>query len=222
MEEFWLCCVIAFLREDYLSQVQGFDLSRASELTRSTPSCVPFGTGANVQHSSIWLFKSRKVERMTHTLRLELIDSAAHPLLPAIRELLRDYQRSLGIDLCFQDFENELLDLPGAYGPPDGRLYAAFVGEQLAGSLALRRHDAQSGEMKRLYLRPEFLGQGFGKRMTERIIQDARQIGYQSILLDTLPSMQAAQSLYEKLGFRETEAYVFNPVAGVRYMALAL
>jgi GNAT superfamily N-acetyltransferase len=159
---------------------------------------------------------------MTPSLRLELIDSAAHPLLPAKRELLRDYQRSLGMDLSFQDFENELLELPGAYAPPDGRLYAAFVGDKLAGSIALRRHDALSGEMKRLYLRPEFLGQGFGKRMAQHIIQDARSVGYQRILLDTLPMMQAAQSLYEKLGFRETEAYVFNPVAGVRYMALAL
>jgi putative acetyltransferase len=159
---------------------------------------------------------------MTASLRLELIDSVAHPLLPVTRELLREYQRSLGIDLCFQDFENELLDLPGAYAPPDGRLYAAFVGEQVAGSVALRRHDAQSGEMKRLYLRPEFLGQGVGKRMAQHIIQDARHIGYQRILLDTLPSMQVAQSLYEKLGFQPMQAYVFNPVPGVRYMALQL
>jgi putative acetyltransferase len=159
---------------------------------------------------------------MTQSFRLELIDSPIHPMLAATRELLCDYQRSLGIDLCFQDFEKELFELPGAYAPPDGRLYAAFVGQQLAGSIALRRHDATSCEMKRLYLRPEFLGQGFGRLLAQHIIQDARQIGYQRILLDTLPSMQAAQSLYEKLGFREAQAYVFNPVAGVRYMALTL
>lgn len=159
---------------------------------------------------------------MTQPFRLELIDSPAHPMLPATRELLREYQRSLGIDLCFQDFENELSELPGAYAPPDGRLYAAFVGQQLAGSIALRRHDAHSCEMKRLYLRPEFLGKGFGRLLAQHIIQDARQIGYQRILLDTLPSMQVAQSLYENLGFRETAAYVFNPVVGVRYLALAL
>jgi putative acetyltransferase len=153
---------------------------------------------------------------------LELIESPIHPQLPATRELLREYQRSLGIDLCFQDFENELLELPGAYAPPDGRLYAALIGQQLAGSIALRRHDAHSCEMKRLYLRPEFLRQGFGKLMAKHIIQDARQIGYERILLDTLPSMQAAQGIYEKLGFRETTAYVFNPVEGVRYMELPL
>jgi putative acetyltransferase len=153
---------------------------------------------------------------------LELIDSPIHPQLPATRELLREYQRSLGIDLCFQDFENELLELPGAYAPPDGRLYAALIGQQLAGSIALRRHDAISCEMKRLYLRPEFLRQGFGKLMAKHIIQDARALGYERILLDTLPTMQAAQGIYEKLGFRETIAYVFNPVEGVRYMELRL
>jgi ribosomal protein S18 acetylase RimI-like enzyme len=159
---------------------------------------------------------------MTQPFRLERIDSTAHPMLPATRELLRDYQRSLSIDLCFQDFENELSALPGAYAPPDGRLYAAFVGQQLAGSIALRRHDAHSCEMKRLYLRPEFLGQGFGKLMTQHIIADARTIGYERILLDTLPTMQAAQGIYQKLGFRETAAYVFNPVKGVRYMEFLL
>jgi ribosomal protein S18 acetylase RimI-like enzyme len=217
-----VCLVIAFLREDYLSQVQGFDLSLASELMRSTPSKVPGSTAVNVQHSLIKPRKSRKVDGMTHAFCLELIDSPTHPQLPATRELLREYQRSLGIDLCFQDFENELLELPGAYAPPDGRLYAAFVGQGLAGSIALRRHDAHSCEMKRLYLRPEFLGQGFGKLMAKHIIQDARALGYERILLDTLPSMQAAQGIYQKLGFRETTAYVFNPVEGVRYMELRL
>jgi putative acetyltransferase len=159
---------------------------------------------------------------MKPPFRLELIDSPAHPMLPATRVLLREYQRSLGIDLCFQDFENELAELPGSYAPPDGRFYTAFLGQQLAGSIALRRHDAHSCEMKRLYLRPEFQGQGFGKLMAKRIIEDARSIGYQRILLDTLPSMQAAQGIYQKLGFRETKAYVFNPVEGVSYMELSL
>jgi putative acetyltransferase len=159
---------------------------------------------------------------MTHAFRLELINSPAHPQLAVVIELLHEYQHSLSIDLCFQDFETELAQLPGMYAPPDGRLYAAFVGQQLAGSIAMRRHDAYSCEMKRLYLRTEFLGQGFGKLMAKHIIEDARAIGYKLILLDTLLSMQTAQSLYEKLGFRETEAYVFNPVKGVRYLSLAL
>lgn len=159
---------------------------------------------------------------MESAFRLELMDSATHPHLEATRELLREYQRSLGVDLCFQDFENELAQLPGKYLPPDGRLYAAFVGQRLAGSVALRRHDATSAEMKRLYLRPEFHGKGLGKLMAQHIIEDARHAGYTRILLDTLPSMKAAQGMYEKLGFVETEAYVFNPVVGVRYLAMQI
>lgn len=159
---------------------------------------------------------------MESSFRLELIDSATHPYLEATRDLLREYQRSIGVDLCFQDFEKELLELPGKYLPPDGRLYAALVGEKLAGTVALRRHDAQAAEMKRLYLRPEFHGMGLGKLMAQHIIEDARQAGYARILLDTLSSMKAAQGIYKKLGFTETDAYAFNPVVGVKYMALQL
>ena len=153
---------------------------------------------------------------------LELINAPDHPQLPALRELLLEYQRWLGIDLCFQDFEREMQELPGAYAPPAGRLYLAWVGEQLSGCIALRPHDTQSGEMKRLYLRPEFRGHSLGRILAERIIADAREIGYQRILLDTLPMMQSAQAMYAKLGFREAQAYVYNPVEGVKYMALAL
>ncbi len=159
---------------------------------------------------------------MTQPFRLELIDTPNHRQLPALRELLLEYQSWLDIDLCFQDFEQEMAVLPGAYSPPDGRLYIAWLGTELAGCIALRRHDAQSAEMKRLYLRPAFQGQSLGRLMAEHIIADAKQIGYQRILLDTLPMMQSAQAIYAKLGFKETQAYVHNPVAGVRYMALPL
>jgi GNAT superfamily N-acetyltransferase len=159
---------------------------------------------------------------MSAGLTLQLIDEHTHPQLPALRELLLEYQRWTGVDLCFQDFEREMQELPGAYAPPDGRLYLAWVGSSLAGCIALRRHDAQSAEMKRLYLRPAHHGQGLGKLMAEHIILDARHIGYQRILLDTLPIMQNAQAMYAKLGFKETQAYVYNPVEGVKYMALDL
>lgn len=159
---------------------------------------------------------------MTQGFSIQLIDAPNHPQLPALRELLLEYQRWTGVDLCFQDFEREMAELPGAYAPPDGRLYLAWVGRELAGCIALRRHDAQSGEMKRLYLRPAFQGQGLGKLLAQHIIADAKQIGYQRILLDTLPIMQNAQAMYAKLGFKETQAYVFNPVEGVKYMALEL
>jgi GNAT superfamily N-acetyltransferase len=159
---------------------------------------------------------------MTQGFSLELINTPHHPQLAALRELLLEYQRWLGIDLCFQDFEREMAELPGAYAPPDGRLYLAWVGSKLAGCIALRRHDEQSGEIKRLYLRPTYQGQGLGKLLAQHIIADARQIGYQRLMLDTLPIMQTAQAMYAKLGFQETQAYIFNPVEGVKYMALAL
>jgi carbonic anhydrase len=155
-------------------------------------------------------------------LSLQLIDAPGHPQLPALRELLLEYQSWLGVDLCFQDFEREMAQLPGAYAAPDGRLYLAWVGSDLAGCVALRRHDDQAAEMKRLYLRPAHQGQGLGRLLAQHIIADARQIGYQRLLLDTLPMMQAAQGLYEKLGFEETQAYVYNPVEGVRYLQLLL
>jgi putative acetyltransferase len=163
-----------------------------------------------------------KVMRMLPAFCLESITSADHPLLPALRELLLEYQRWLGIDLCFQDFEREMAQLPGDYAAPAGRLYVARVDSAVAGCVALRRHDAHSGEMKRLYLRPAFQGQGLGRLMAQHIVADARQAGYERLLLDTLPMMHAAQGLYASLGFKDTAAYVHNPVEGVRYMALPL
>ncbi len=159
---------------------------------------------------------------MTHGFSLELIDSGDHPSLPALRQLLEEYQQGLGISLCFQGFDQELAQLPGSYAPPQGRLYLARLGPQAVGCVALRPLDAQTAEMKRLYLQPAVQGQGLGRILAERVIEDARQLGYAQMLLDTLPMMQSAQALYAKLGFRSTQAYVFNPIEGVRYMALGL
>jgi GNAT superfamily N-acetyltransferase len=159
---------------------------------------------------------------MTYGFSLEWVDSAQHPGLPALRQLLQEYQQGLGISLCFQGFDAELAALPGPYAPPHGRLYLACLGPQPVGCVALRAHDADTAEMKRLYLQPALQGQGFGRIMAERVIADARQMGYKQMLLDTLPMMQSAQALYAKLGFRPTEAYVHNPIEGVRYMALEL
>ncbi len=139
-------------------------------------------------------------------ITFQIIDEPAHQQLPALRSLLLEYQRWTGVDLCFQDFEREVQELPGSYAPPDGRLYLAWVGNELAGCVALRNHDAKSGEMKRLYVRPVYQGRGLGRQLAEHIILEAKQVGYQRILLDTLPSMQSAQAMYAKLGFRETQA----------------
>jgi putative acetyltransferase len=205
---------------------KGCDLSRTSGLMRGTPSKVLKRATTIVNASSIAPCASLKVHGMTQGFMLHSIDSAGDPLLPALRELLLEYQRWLGIDLCFQDFDSEMAQLPGDYAPPDGRLYIALIAGEPAGCIALRRHDdaaqTNSGEMKRLYLRPAYQGQGLGKLMAQHIISDAKQIGYARLLLDTLPQMQAAQGMYEALGFKDTEAYVYNPVPGTRYMALTL
>jgi ribosomal protein S18 acetylase RimI-like enzyme len=142
--------------------------------------------------------------------------------LAVLRALLREYEAGLGVDLCFQGFEAELAGLPGRYAPPAGRILLAWSGGEAVGCVALRPLDGGACEMKRLYVRPEARGGRFGRQLAERVISEARAAGYSRICLDTLPSMAAAQRLYEALGFEPTEPYVFNPVPGARFMALEL
>jgi ribosomal protein S18 acetylase RimI-like enzyme len=151
------------------------------------------------------------------------IRSAEFPRdLSVVRELLREYADDLGVDLCFQNFDDELATLPGSYAPPSGRLLVATQDQDPVGSVALRRIDATSCEMKRLYVRPRARGEHLGRRLTERICAEARDAGYARICLDTLPSMVAAQHLYASLGFEPIAPYVFNPIAGTQYLGLAL
>ncbi len=134
-------------------------------------------------------------------------------------ELFREYEQSLGVDLCFQNFAQELAELPGHYAPPDGRLLLAEYEGQLAGCVALHQWDAGVCEMKRLYLRPTFRGKGLGRVLAETIIAEGRGIGYQHMRLDTIePIMKDAVKMYRKLGFREIEPYRPNPIAGAIYM----
>ena len=154
-------------------------------------------------------------------------DASSEPLLTQVREIFREYQKSLGIDLGFQNFEEELAGLPGKYAPPRGRIYLAFFGESgedgaAAGCIALRPLDGERCEMKRLYVRPAFRGHDLGRKLAERVVADARAIGYSEMLLDTLPDMSAAQALYRSLGFLSTDPYCFNPIERAQYMALAL
>ncbi|MGI6204334.1 MAG: GNAT family N-acetyltransferase [Anaerovoracaceae bacterium] len=114
-----------------------------------------------------------------------------------------------------QNYEDEALHVNEKYGRPDGRLYIAYDGEVPAGCIALRRFDETRGEMKRLYVRPQYRGSGLGEKLARIILSDAREIGYDSVLLDSLPFMRSAQGLYRKLGFTETEPYYDSPMADV-------
>ena len=161
---------------------------------------------------------------MANTQAITLISTAETAAqLDQIRELFLEYAKSLGFSLCFQGFDQELASLPGMYAPPDGRLLLVEHNGQLAGCGALHRLNAASGEMKRLYIRPNFRGLGLGRALAERILTDARSIGYQNVRLDTVAgTMDDAIALYRRLGFREIEPYRQNPISGALYMEMQL
>jgi len=138
------------------------------------------------------------------------------------RELFCEYAAESQLDLCFQNFEGELAGLPGTYAPPEGRLLLALYEGQLAGCVALRKFEEGVCEMKRLFVRPAFRGQGIGRLLACRVIEEARVVGYSAIRLDTLARMRAAITLYESLGFRRIEAYRPNPLEDAVYLELTL
>ena len=138
------------------------------------------------------------------------------------RALFREYADSIGFDLSFQNFEEELAELPGDYAPPEGRLYLAFEGKRPAGCIALRKLTDDDCEMKRFYVCPLFRGKGAGKLLATLVVNEAREIGYKRMLLDTVPSMKRAIVLYRALGFKPIPAYRENPIPGARFLELPL
>jgi GNAT superfamily N-acetyltransferase len=134
------------------------------------------------------------------------------------RELFREYAASLDFELCFQSFDQELAGLPGKYAPPHGRLLLAECVGRLAGCVALRRLDDEICEMKRLFVRPDFRGKGLGHLLAERVLEEARGIGYRRMRLDTVArSMGKAVAMYRELGFVEIAPYCVNPIEGALY-----
>ena len=154
--------------------------------------------------------------------RLQIVRVEGGENIKHIRLLFAEFASSIGIDLGFQHFAEELAHLPGKYAPPDGCLLLALYGDQVAGGVALRKLSDAVCEMKRLYVRPSFRGLKIGRALAEALIGEARRIGYQRMRLDTLPTMVQARSLYESLGFKEIAPYCFNPVAGTAFMELDL
>lgn len=143
--------------------------------------------------------------------------------LEAVRELWLEYASSLGFSLCFQNFEHDLANLPGDYGAPSGTLVLAKVGAEYAGCIALHARGEDICEMKRLYVRPAFRGRELGRLLAERLIADARAMGYRRMRLDTIPRlMGTAVELYRDLGFYEIAPYYTNPIEGAIYMELEL
>ena len=140
-----------------------------------------------------------------------------------VRKLFVEYANSLGFSLCFQGFDKELESLPGQYTPPAGRLFLSAHNSRIAGCIALKPLDPTTCEMKRLYLRDEFRGLGLGRIMALKLIEEARKIGYRTMMLDTIEDkMKSAVSLYRSLGFIPCPPYYHNPIEGVLYMELKL
>jgi len=142
--------------------------------------------------------------------------------MEAVRDIFREYAGTLDVDLAFQDFENELAQLPGDYAAPRGHLLLAVVEGAIAGCCALRPLDAadypNASEMKRLYVRKAFRGFGLGRELAEAMLDQARRAGYACVLLDTLDGMESARALYTDLGFEEIPPYYHNPIAGSHYL----
>jgi GNAT superfamily N-acetyltransferase len=138
------------------------------------------------------------------------------------RELFQEYAAQLEIDLCFQGFAAELEELTTMYAPPSGSLILARRGARAIGCGAVRRLAADACEMKRLYVRPEARGTGLGRMLAERLVHEARSLGYATVYLDTLAEMAPARTLYGSLGFRETTPYYDNPLPDVKYLKLDL
>lgn len=138
------------------------------------------------------------------------------------RALFREYWESFGFTPCFQNFAEEVDGLPGRYAPPDGRLAVAYVDSEAAGCVALRRVDSERSEAKRLYVGPQFRSRGSGRALLEWVIAEARAAGYRELVGDTMPVMQHALEMYERMGFERTAPYSSDPTPGAIYIRLRL
>ena len=161
-----------------------------------------------------------------NTPEIQLVQAQSNDDWEVAKGLILEYSRSLSVDLCFQNLDAELAGLNQMYGPPNGTLLLAKVDEAWAGCCALRALPdtdyLNASEMKRLYVRPAFRRFGLGRQLTESILESARQLGYHTVLLDTLTDMEAARALYMELGFESIPPYYHNPIPGAHYLKVSL
>jgi putative acetyltransferase len=154
---------------------------------------------------------------------IEIIQAETSEQIETARKLFREYEAWFGMNLCFQNFDEEVANLPGKYAAPEGRLFLAFSDGKIAGCIALRKLEDGICEMKRLFVKDEFRGQKIGIKLIEKLFEEARNIGYEKMRLDTFPSkMGKAVSLYESYGFREIAPYYHNPYGETLFMELDL
>jgi GNAT superfamily N-acetyltransferase len=160
---------------------------------------------------------AREITQLLNMISIDQAESAEQ--LETARQLFREYEAWLGLDLCFQGFEEELRTLPGRYAKPDGRLFIASIDGEPAGCIAMRKLEEGICEMKRLYLRPEARGKGLGNTLIEKLIDEARLADYRKMRLDThLPKMGKAVSIYESHGFYVIPPCYDNPHEDVLFM----
>ena len=153
---------------------------------------------------------------------IKIIEANTKELIEQAKELIREYAQSLEFDLGFQDFDREMDNFPGQYASSRGCLFIALAANQTIGCVALRDFGHGICEMKRLYVKPNFRGQKVGKLLAEVVIKAARDMGYDYMRLDTIPSMKQANMLYSALGFKQIAPYRFNPIEGATFFELNL
>jgi putative acetyltransferase len=155
-------------------------------------------------------------------LVLKIVQATAAQDLEDVHMLFGEYSGLVAEALCFQNFDEELAALPGEYAPPGGVLLIARDGKAPAGCVALRQLDAETGEMKRMYVRAQYRGTGLGRGLAAAIIEEARKRKFARVVLDTLPKLAPAIALYRDLGFRESGPYLASPTPGALCFELKL